>query len=237
MGSDAALGGANDTACAGTGGHHSILWSGGMESVWLTSALFSCLVLFTMSWEWLTEQLEHRVEHHRAYQELLEKVYKELTALGLLSFALFIIQDTTPGISDDMLVAFEFAHYLIFFMALIFVIFALTSLRGSLATKREWDAAAAKSVHEVCEAYTAKLQWTQNSWVGRLVRACGGLELYMAMTAEQQTLEWFLLRVLFLREYGVQIHFDFGKYLLLRAITLSLLRSVVQPYLSRCLTG
>jgi len=222
---------------AAAAGHASILWAGGIENVWMTCCLFSVLVVFTLVWELGTERLEQMVHGHHAYEELLHKVYKELTSLGFLSFGLFIVQDTTlVQINHELLISFEFAHYLIFFMALIFVIFALTSLRGSLATKREWDAAAAKSVHEVCEAYTAKLQWTQNSWLGRLVRACGGLELYMAMTAEQQTLEWFLLRVLFLREYGVQIHFDFGKYLLLRAITLSLLRSV-QPYLSRCLTG
>ena len=210
MGSDAALGGANDTACAGTGGHHSILWSGGMESVWLTSALFSCLVLFTMSWEWLTEQLEHRVEHHRAYQELLEKVYKELTALGLLSFALFIIQDTTPGISDDMLVAFEFAHYLIFFMAIIFVLFTLVAHRGCLRTKREWDTAASASMHEVLDSYSARLAWGERSCAGRLLTALGLFESHLQFSREQQVIEWFLLRVLFLREYGVQIHFDFA---------------------------
>ena len=40
--------GSNATACPEAGGHGSILWGGGVESVWLTSALFSCLVLFTM---------------------------------------------------------------------------------------------------------------------------------------------------------------------------------------------
>ena len=30
--------------------------------------------------------------HHQAYKDLLEKVYKELTLLGIISFCLFIIQ-------------------------------------------------------------------------------------------------------------------------------------------------
>ena len=40
-------------------------------------------------------------------------------------------------ISASLLVAFEFAHYLIFFMAIIFVMFTLVAHRGCLRTKRE----------------------------------------------------------------------------------------------------
>jgi|EP01046_Picozoa_sp_COSAG06_P042592 hypothetical protein len=40
-GGDDAAGNATD--CGG-GGHASILWAGGVESVWLTSMLFGCLV-------------------------------------------------------------------------------------------------------------------------------------------------------------------------------------------------
>lgn len=35
---------ANGTECGGGGGHHSILWAGGTENIWLTSMLFGCLV-------------------------------------------------------------------------------------------------------------------------------------------------------------------------------------------------
>lgn len=136
------------------------MWAGGIDKVWLTSLLFSALVVFTLLWEYLTQFLEARVHNHHAYQELLERVFKELTLLGLLSFALFVVQDSlSVEISHSLLVSFEFAHYLIFFMALIFVLFALVSMRGCLATKRQWDTAAATSVHQVCEDYTRLLQW------------------------------------------------------------------------------
>lgn len=183
-------------------------------------------MLFTLSWEFLTELLEHKVEHHHAYQELLEKVYKELTSLGLLSFALFIVQDTQAvHINHDMLVAFEFAHYLIFFMAIIFVFMTLIIFRGSQQTKREWDTAAARSVHEVCEAYANLLKAGETSCLGRALSALGLYELHLQSSLEQQALEWFLLRLLFLREYGVQIHFDFAKYTR-KSLTHSIMRGI-----------
>lgn len=183
-------------------------------------------MLFTISWEFLTELLEHKVEHHHAYQELLEKVYKELTSLGMLSFALFIAQDTQAvHLSDDLLISFEFAHYLIFFMALIFVLTTLVTHRGHQQTKREWDTAAAASVHEACEAYASRLAAGQSTCFGRMMTKLGLFELYLKTSLEQQAIEWFLLRLLFLREYGVQIHFDFAKYTR-KNLTRSIMRGI-----------
>ena len=45
---------------------HALL--GGIENVWATSLLFGVLVLFTLTWEFLTEKLEHFVADHHAYQ-------------------------------------------------------------------------------------------------------------------------------------------------------------------------
>ena len=192
----------------------------------LDGACWSRQVLFTISWEFLTELLEHKVEHHHAYQELLEKVYKELTSLGMLSFALFIAQDTQAvHLSNDLLISFEFAHYLIFFMALIFVLTTLVTHRGHQQTKREWDTAAAASVHEVCESYVSRLAAGRTTCFGSILTKLGLFELYLKTSLEQQAIEWFLLRLLFLREYGVQIHFDFAKYTR-KNLTRSIMRGI-----------
>jgi hypothetical protein len=224
-------------ACNGTlatPGHSSILWAGGVAKIWLTCLLFSCLVLFTLLWEFFTEYLERKVHAHLAYAELLERVFKELTLLGLLSFGLFIIQDSfSVQISHDLLVSFEFAHYLIFFMAIIFVLKATISMRGSLATKKEWDAAAATSVHEVCDDYARTLHWAHTSCCGRLLGSVRLLGSYLQLTGEQQSIEWFLLRVLFLREYGVQIHFDFAKYTR-KSLTQAIMRGIANTPMTWC---
>ena len=47
----------------------------------------------------------------------------------------------------------------------------------------------------------------------------------MSTSLEQQAIEWFLLRLLFLREYGVQIHFDFAKYTR-KNLTQSIMRGI-----------
>jgi hypothetical protein len=222
-GSEGGSAASNNTSCAG---HASILWSGEVENVWLTSLLFSCLVLVTLTWEYLTERLQHVLEEHGAYKELLEKVYRELTLLGLLSFGLFIKTDTSAAHMDPRLLhAFEFAHYLIFFMAMIFVLFTLVSMRGCLASKRQWDRAAAGSVHAICDAYIRRLQQGRVSCWSRLLRAVGLYEMQLSFSSEQQAIEWFILRVMFLREYGVSIHFDFSKYAR-KSLTNAIMRGV-----------
>ena len=205
--------GGNLTACAcdDSAGHASILWSGEVEDVSLTSLVFGCLVVITLGWEYTTEKLEEALEEHGAYKELLEKVYRELTLLGLISFGLFIKKDTTH-MSPHLLHAFEFAHYLIFFMAMFFVLFALLGMRGCLAAKRQWDLAAAASVHRVCDAYAARLHRDHSSWINKVLRHLGFYETQLSFSQEQQAIEWFILRVMFLREYGISIHFDFSKY-------------------------
>jgi hypothetical protein len=60
---------------------------------------------------------------------------------------------------------------------------------------------------------------------GRALGAFGVLEPMMLLTQRQQCIEWFLLRILFLREYGVQIHFDFAKYTR-KALTQAIMRSI-----------
>jgi hypothetical protein len=214
-----APGAANETMCADLGcpqcvASHQVLWAGGIENIWMTALLFGVVVLFTLIWECATERLENAVSDHNAYKDLLEKVFKELTLLGLLSFILFIVQDTQLGVEYDLIVAFEFAHYLIFFMAMIFIVLSLISMRGCLATKRVWDSTAVASVSEVCDAFDQKFERASSSIWGKCLQRCGcGLwQVHLDLSNEQQAVEWCLLRVLFLREYGVQTYFDFAKY-------------------------
>ena len=68
-----------------TAAHHSILWAGGIPSVWMASLLFCCLVLFTTVWEYLTELLEHRVAGHHGYQELLDRISHVVGAICSLT--------------------------------------------------------------------------------------------------------------------------------------------------------
>eukprot|EP01052_Picozoa_sp_SAG31_P026538 SAG31_NODE_2412_length_5746_cov_5.160439_5_plen_124_part_00 len=91
-------------------------------------------------------------------------------------------------------------------MAMIFVVLAMVSMRGCLATKRQWDSTAVATVASVCEAFEARLEWYRTCLCGRFLRQCGLWQLHLDMSKEQQAIEWFLLRILFLREYGVQVY-------------------------------
>jgi hypothetical protein len=80
-------------------------------------------------------------------------------------------------------------------------------------------------MHQVCEAYNKQLTAGTTTCSGRILSKLGLYELYLSVTLEQQAVEWFMLRLLFLREYGVQIHFDFAKYTR-KNLTRSIMRGI-----------
>ena len=55
------------------------------------------------------------------YKEMVDKIYRELTILGLISFGVFLTLQSGSERNTDYLLAFEFSHIVIFFAALCFV--------------------------------------------------------------------------------------------------------------------
>jgi Ca2+-binding EF-hand superfamily protein len=66
--------------------------------------------------------LEHWAEHHHS-SELFEKLKKELTMMGILSFTVFVLQTVYANATEnDYYEAFEMSHIVILFIAIAFII-------------------------------------------------------------------------------------------------------------------
>ncbi len=48
-------------------------------------------------------------------EKVTQKLFKELMLLGVISFGIFIIQASMPGLAPEMIHSFEFAHTVFFF--------------------------------------------------------------------------------------------------------------------------
>ncbi|GMH69912.1 hypothetical protein TrST_g14124 [Triparma strigata] len=75
------------------------------------------------------------------YKEMVDKIYRELTILGLISFGTFLFLQSKTAVDHDILIAFEFSHIVIFFAALNFVLSAVGMMYLNSRIKREIDVA------------------------------------------------------------------------------------------------
>jgi hypothetical protein len=78
------------------------------------------ITTFSMILEYFIHKFEMKLDE--AMWRLMDRVYKELALLGIISFTLFLIQTFVEHLNDQTYEAFEFGHLLIFFLAVAFII-------------------------------------------------------------------------------------------------------------------
>ena len=97
-------------------------------------------------------QLDHHLEGS-PYKEMVDKIYKELTILGFLSFGVFMFVQSKVEVDQDIFVAFEFSHIVIFFAALFFIVEAFLLMLLNQKLKQKIDQASALSSADLLERY------------------------------------------------------------------------------------
>ena len=99
------------------------------------------IVIFSIGWEWIQEQLEHHAAaHHETLTMIAQKVINELAVLGTISFAFlmvncfydlpsnaFLTYGRSRLISSLTQCRFEVAHLMLFFFGVIYCLQALYS--------------------------------------------------------------------------------------------------------------
>lgn len=98
------------------------------------------LVLFNMSVGAALSALERRlIARHSHLRVVLRNLYRELLILGLVSFA-FVMYSTIFKPSQEVFVSFEFAHILIFVLAIFYTAVVFVTAATSLSMSRHWKA-------------------------------------------------------------------------------------------------
>jgi hypothetical protein len=93
-----------------------------MNDVMLCISVFIGLITLLVLLELGFTKIEHWAEHHQC-KELFEKLKKELTMMGILSFTVFIYQTAyDEATENDYYEAFEMSHIIILFIAIAFII-------------------------------------------------------------------------------------------------------------------
>jgi len=173
---------------------------------------FIGLILFTLLFERVVEHAKHTAarQHHKL--EVLNRLFGELMILGFLSFGVVIlVQSKVVRHGTDAFYAFEFAHILIFFVALMLILQAVLLFRT-------WG-----RVHELWEAAGELEPWDlMHSWyqeMGRIPLALssvlrgGGLHMGRRVW---RNVEFNVLRAVFIDRCALDQDFDYSTYLLQR---------------------
>jgi hypothetical protein len=108
--------------CAPTGVAASAgkVFGAGVDFSWVGLMMIG-IIIFTVAFELLTDLLEYKLAGQATYLEMVHKVYTELMILGFLSFALSMIVEFGAELDHTMLMSFEWAHMLIFTVAILYV--------------------------------------------------------------------------------------------------------------------
>ena len=119
------------------------------------SLMFAGVILVSIALEYAMHKIDHATQDQRHYNEMVKKIYGELTVLGILSFGLTLVREGARNrdggevIEGYVLVAFELAHLLIFLVALIYVATGLWAMLALSETKTRWDKVQFQTVEQV----------------------------------------------------------------------------------------
>jgi hypothetical protein len=153
------------------------------------------LIVFTVFFEVGLHQLEHHVRHQPNYLVILGKIYKELMILGFISFILFVCIQLCVLEHGENLVAFEYAHIIIFFVALVLVVQAV-----------RFNLYAVKVKH----FYTITAKIEEQNLISNFANEKDSRFFWNSSLRER--MEFQIMRKFFLDFYGLPFHFDFAAY-------------------------
>ncbi|CAM9894396.1 unnamed protein product, partial [Chrysoparadoxa australica] len=178
----------------------SVFGLGSSLSIDSSTAALVGTVLFTIVFEVSTHHLEHRVEG-TPYMAMLSKIYKELMIMGCISFAVFMLVQLGGVGHTQAFFAFEFAHIIVFFTAMFYVLQATFLMLISYRLKGLYSVATKAPVHRlVALASQARQSWEFNAH-------------WLPLSKLRDTVEFKLVCHYFLEAFDLPIEFDFSLYM------------------------
>jgi hypothetical protein len=181
----------------------SIFALGSNLNLWVATICGVIVLAMTIVFENALHGLEHAINERASdisvtvYQQMIQKLYKELMVLGFISFILSLLLQTETVTDHEQIMSFEYAHFVLFFMALCLIL------------------------HAVAIAVTS------NIFASRCNRSMGltfpQLRLIFDEKRSKKRQQWFpddlffdmvfnLLRLVFIRTYDLPVDIDFAGY-------------------------
>ncbi|GMH78978.1 hypothetical protein TL16_g07995 [Triparma laevis f. inornata] len=180
----------------------SVFGLGAQLDVEYTTWCFMGIIAFTIMFELFDEHLYAKLDGS-IYLEMMQKVYKELTILGFISFGVFMAINTNSVGHGAALVAFEFAHIVVFFSAMFFILQSIMMMFLSKRLKMKIDHICSAPIPELLNQYHSRGMREYTSTFHK--RPYKHIDL-------RNQMEMKLLQHFFIEQYALE-GFDFASYL------------------------
>jgi len=176
----------------------------------------TCVILVANTLEIGMHWLEHRFSEWPHYARLLNKVYKELMILGIISFLIFIGLQSRLVSHNQYLFALEFTHFLVFMVALVYCFQSAMLLFLIQPIKRGWDLADFESPADLCQELEEDF-----AKVGGGAATCSSVKFWCFYRYQEcnrwgstrEHVEWYLMKTIFLKLHQLPGNFDFATYM------------------------
>jgi len=192
------------------------------------------LVIFNMLVGAALSTLERRlISRHAHLRVVLRNLYRELLILGLVSF-LFVLYATIFEPTQEVFVSFEFAHLLIFVLAIFYTAVVFVTAATSLSMSRHWKAIEAMDLlkYLMYKSKFAELKAMRTRHRGLVWRWLlwwrGDVRRLMRYHEAHTVLNFHDIRFQFLYYRDLPAEFNFSAYL--RKIKSSIFIKLVEPH-------
>jgi len=180
----------------------SVFGLGSSLNTTLTTYCLIGIVIFTIAFESFTHHAEHKLKG-TPYVEMLAKVYKEMMIMGFISFGIFMAVQAGGVGHGETLVSFEFAHIVIFFAALIFVLTALVFIFFSSRLKILYERSASTTADHLLGEYALA---RHSPWFHKMHWFGGSSKL-------RDMMEFKMVHLHFQMVYDLPNDFNFASYM------------------------
>ena len=180
----------------------------------LASIMLVLILLFTLVWEDLTDRLEEHVEDNEHYYAMVTKVYRELMILGFISFSVVLSNEFDFWEYHSDLIAFEFAHLLVFGVSLFFVVTTIVASERLEVTNRLYTRIGNLNANVLADNLDRELK-TMLEGANKAKPHSHWSPLWMSLkpgASIWEDAEWKVMRLLFLKEFKIGAEFDYGDY-------------------------
>jgi len=172
----------------------------------VASIAFVGTILFLVTFENLTRLAEAALKGSTIYNQMLQKIYKELMIMGFVSFAVAMYQATKhPSSTDSWFMAIDFVGYVLFFVAIFIVAHSLYIMAVSMMTSNTYSRLHSMSLADTLEICGR----AQETWIGWYLFTLR----YLPLSPKRHIVEFKIIYALFRNTYWLPGDFDYGAYL------------------------
>mmetsp|Transcript_56266 Transcript_56266/g.138185 ORF Transcript_56266/g.138185 Transcript_56266/m.138185 type:complete len:678 (+) Transcript_56266:1235-3268(+) len=151
-------------------------------------------------------------ERHMYLQTVLRIMYRELMMLGLVSFGFLTVEILWSDLEPDVVVSFEFAHALIFALAILYATTVVFSNYTSVRLSRQWKSAEALSLEQYLAVKT-RYRTVHDLWMDPKTMPLRRWAAYWENRKLHAIINFHDLRFQFIFYRGLPENFNFTAYL------------------------